>query len=458
MININRKKSIIANYNKIRESPDAPFCLAPFNSLFFAPYGRIMSCWYNKREPLGNYPENSIDEIWYGEKLQKLRNHLLMFNFSQGCEVCYANLIRGNYYSVDAYRYDYLSQRAGNFPSSFEFQISHQCNLECIMCNGELSSGVRQNREKKDFYKNPYDDNFVLMLLPYLPHLKDAAFSGGEPFLNKIYYDIWEHFSQINPDVKISLTTNGTILNTRVKEYLSKLKFNISVSIDSLNDENYAMIRKNGKMDVMLDNFQYFLNYTREIGTSMSIKTCPMKQNIHEMPLILEFANEQGVPVFFNTVVYPPHCTLITAKSEILAKHISFLKSYSFKNKENVRGNFNRYFSLINQMEAWLKNALEREARYEKVNADFDYFFNDVQKNISFFISNETDSNEKEKREKIRFYHQFLSEVFVQISEENIKFEAIKYLSEIPIFRLLSEIEFRDPPRLAERLTFSKFN
>lgn len=457
MLESYKKNKIIKRYQKIRELTDAPICLAPFNSLFFAPYGRIMSCWYNKREPLGNYPENTIDEIWFGEKLESLRKHLLKHDFSQGCEVCYANLIRGNFYSVDAYRYDYLTQGKSVYPSSFEFQISHQCNLECIMCNGELSSGVRQNREKRDLYKNPYDEDFVSMLLPYMPHIKDAAFSGGEPFLNKIYYDIWEHFAQINPEVKISLTTNGTILNTKVKEYLNKLKFNISVSIDSLNDENYSLIRKNGKMDIMLENFKYFLNYTRKVGTSMSIKTCPMKQNIREIPSILEFSNEQDVSVFFNTVVYPPHCTLINEKSETLKEHIDFLKSYSFKNKENIRGNLNRYFSLINQMEGWLKNAIEREARYEKVNVDFIYFYNEVHKNISWFINHETDSNETEKHEKINYYHQFLSEVFAQISDDNIRFEAVKYLSEIPIFRLLSEIEFRDSSRLAERLMYSSF-
>jgi hypothetical protein len=157
-------------------------------------------------------------------------------------------------------------------------------------------------------------------------------------------------------------------------------------------------------------------------------------------------------------VVYPPHCTLINEKPSTLKGHIDFLKSYSFKNKENIRGNFNRYFSLINQMESWLKNSIEREAKYKKVNVDFNFFFNEVQKNISWFINHETDSNEIEKHEKIQFYHQFLSEVFAQISDEKIRFEAVKYLFEIPIFRLLSEIEFRDSSRLAERLAFSKFN
>ncbi len=453
-----KKIKKIKKYQSIRDVSNVPICLAPFNSLFFAPYGRIMSCWYNKREPLGNYSEDSIDEVWFGEKLKKLRSHLLKFDFSQGCEVCYSNLIKKNYYSVDAFRYDYLVNDKSNYPTSFEFQISHQCNLECIMCNGELSSSVRQNREKENLYKNPYDDKFVEKLMPYLPYLKDVAFSGGEPFLNKIYFDIWEHLSLINPKVKVSLTTNGSVLNEKVKEYLNKLNFSISVSIDSLDEDNYAYIRKNGKLRNLLDNFQYFLNYTHKAGTSISVKTCPMKQNIREMPSIIEFANTQDVPVFFNTVVYPPNCTLINEKADTLKEHISYLKFYSFENMENVRGNFNRYYSLISQLEGWWKNAIERESKYRKVKTDYNYFFKEVQKNISWFITQETDSNEIEKKEKVKFYNQFLSEVLSKVSDEKIKFEAIKYFSEIPIFRVLSEIEFRDPQRLAERLMFWDFN
>lgn len=452
------KKRIIEKYKKIREQPDAPICLAPFYSLFFAPYGRIMSCWYNKREPLGNYPENSIHEIWFGEKLQNLRNHLLSYDFSQGCEVCYAHLKKKNFYSVDANRYDYLAQGEGKYPSSFEFQISHQCNFECIMCNGELSSGVRQNREMMDMYKNPYDENFVIQLLPYLPYLKDAAFSGGEPFLNKIYFDIWEHLAQLNPEVKISLTTNGSILNAKVKEYLNKLKFNISISIDSLNEGNYSLIRKNGDLQKMLDNFQYFLSYTREIGTSMSIKTCPMKQNIFEIPLILEFANTQNVPVFFNTVIYPPNCTLINQKSEKLKEQIIFLKSYTFDNSENKCGNFNRYFALIQQIEGWYEDSVIREKNYKNSVLNYEYYMKVVIKNVALFVNENSDSPAKVKDLKIMYYQDFITHVFDLIVEEQAKLSAVKYLSEIPIFRLLSEIEFRDPQRLADRLIYSNYN
>jgi hypothetical protein len=81
-----------------------------------------------------------------------------------------------------------------------------------------------------------------------------------------------------------------------------------------------------------------------------------------------------------------------------------------------------------------------------------------VIKNVALFVNENSDSPAKVKDLKIMYYKDFITHVFDLIVEEQAKLSAVKYLSEIPIFRLLSEIEFRDPQRLADRLIYSNYN
>jgi MoaA/NifB/PqqE/SkfB family radical SAM enzyme len=79
-----------------------------------------------------------------------------------------------------------------NYPRVMEFELSNECNLECVMCNGYFSSSIRKNREKLPASVSPYNDQFVDELDQFIPHLTDAKFLGGEPFMIDIYLKIWE--------------------------------------------------------------------------------------------------------------------------------------------------------------------------------------------------------------------------------------------------------------------------
>ena len=71
----------------------------------------------------------------------------------------------------------------------------------------------------------------------------------------------------INPSVKISVTSNSTVLNDRIKKILEKLRFNFTISIDSVNKETYEKIRKNASFEETFYNFDYYLEYTKRKKT-----------------------------------------------------------------------------------------------------------------------------------------------------------------------------------------------
>ena len=120
-----------------------------------------------------------------------------------------------------------------------EFEMSNQCNLECIMCNGYVSSSIRQNRDKLPPVHSPYDEKFVTQLRPFIPHLREAKFFGGEPFLIPLYFKMWDAMMEINPSINIFVITNGTVLTDKVKTLLSLGNFELAVSIDSIRKDRY---------------------------------------------------------------------------------------------------------------------------------------------------------------------------------------------------------------------------
>jgi MoaA/NifB/PqqE/SkfB family radical SAM enzyme len=312
-------------------------CHAPFVNLNFSQSGEVRACCYNFKHVLGQWPQQSIREIWQGEKLKELRGYIAENNLGGGCTECGKMIEAGNYQGVRARYYDTSSLRdkissiarkiTGGYayPRVMEFELSNECNLECIMCNGSFSSSIRRNREKLPPIVSPYNDKFVDELEEFIPHLTDAKFLGGEPFMIDIYLSIWERILKINPNIRIHITTNGTFLNNRIKNLLEGLNAGIVISIDSVERETYKKIRVNGNYDKVMENLDYFIDYTRRKKTFISMAVCPMVNNWKELPQMLEFCLLKNITLYFNVVFTPVELSLRTIDLEEV---IRFLENY----------------------------------------------------------------------------------------------------------------------------------
>ncbi|MCO5260555.1 MAG: SPASM domain-containing protein [Crocinitomicaceae bacterium] len=169
-------------------------CEAPIRSLRFNHSGNVLACCFNRGYVFGKFPEQSINEIWFGDKKNKLTKALFKNDFSLGCLNC-EYYVKDNRKSSGAFQYDYLKEQKQykNYPTMFDFELGSSCNFECIMCSGEYSSAIRKNRENKKPYYSPYEEfsgQFIEQLVPFIPHLTEMRFLGGEPFLMNIYYKI----------------------------------------------------------------------------------------------------------------------------------------------------------------------------------------------------------------------------------------------------------------------------
>ena len=341
-------------YNSNRsESISKMGCWSPVKNLFIGMRGRIMTCCYNKSYLLGEYPKQSIKDAWFGEKRKELEKSLLEYDFSKGCQSCYEVITAKNIGGLTAKKFDYLPLNE-TYPTRIDFELSNECNLECKMCRGEFSSSIRKNVEKLPPIPSPYNSDLLLELKEFIPYLHRCHFLGGEPFLIPIYLDIWDLISELNPSIRISVTTNATVLSDRVKKILDKINCDITVSIDSIDERNYAQIRKNANLQKVKNNINYLREYTRRKNTSFGLSACAMTLNAEELVDITEFANQLDCEIFFTRVSYPRELSLEIQSVDYLDEIIESIRTASLsENNQTQQKNKKTLNDLANNLEFW---------------------------------------------------------------------------------------------------------
>src|SRR4051812_37142948 len=82
-------KDIFKAYNRSRPGGAKDLiCYVPFNSLTFSWLGKVYACTYNRNILVGEYPKNSIRDIWFGKPLKELQGYLAHNDLSHGCQHC----------------------------------------------------------------------------------------------------------------------------------------------------------------------------------------------------------------------------------------------------------------------------------------------------------------------------------------------------------------------------------
>jgi len=357
---MNINKNTLKSYNSSRTLFKRKYiCYAPFVNMYFNIHGDAAPCWlgFNKSD---SYPNKSISEIWFGERFETFRKKIKTLAMEETCGLCLDHIKNGNYVSVLAKAYDHIG-KPKRYPLLMELELDNTCNLECVMCNGKLSSSIRKNREKKEPPNIPYDDAFVEQLNEFIPHLKELRLNGGEPFLSSMCMKIIENALHLNPSLNIVMATNGTIWNKNIAQLLEKGRFHINISIDSLVKTKYESIRLNADFDITMQNFYRFLDYCRRKKTKLCVLVNPMRINWDEMPNFLAFCNKHNTPLWFNTVINPISLSLWALPYNDLLfiyQRLKENKKVSLPKKGIAAHNYKVYNNLINvQIYNWMITA-----------------------------------------------------------------------------------------------------
>jgi cyclic pyranopterin phosphate synthase len=285
------------------------FCVVPFSNMIFNPNGDVGICRQKgTKHVVGNITKESIDEIWNSEYLQRWRQEFLTGNI----KICEKEIKNDScHLSPDNYtlfsEIDLTKIQEKSF-LKLTANFNGQCNLKCTMCDiWMMQNGLY---DEIDFWPKAKTHFF--------PYIKEVELLSGEPFIQRDTYRLIDEISKVNPEALWSFTTNGHWRFTKsVRDSLDKIKIkNIIVSIDSLNEQTYASIRKEGNLKVVLKNLDDLIQYGKQRADegrgklSLCLHFLVMKNNWHELGELVDFVEDKGLLLTINNCYEPKELSL----------------------------------------------------------------------------------------------------------------------------------------------------
>lgn len=149
--------------------------------------------------------------------------------------------------------------------SYLEITTSNICNQTCITCNSYFSSKWKtiehlfDNRQGWSIAKGQnhvLSDNGFKKILDILPQIKLLHIKGGEPFSDLRNAQILERLAEVNPNCRLWITSNCSIISKRFMNVLKKF-----------NPENIHMIAS-------LDGIYKKYEWIRGTNFEQTLETC----------------------------------------------------------------------------------------------------------------------------------------------------------------------------------------
>lgn len=344
-------------------------CHAPWRSMYFGISGMVTACCYNHSQPLGWYEAGKpLAGIWRSAQAEALRAQFDEAHMANGCGRCAKQLEAGNYEGMLTTYFDGQCSAAvlsgerpavPGYPEMLELELANTCNLECPMCTEVLSSAIAA-RKGISAAPSVYGDDFAEQLREFLPHLRTIHFLGGEPFLIKPYYPIWDLIAEVNPKIICQITSNATVLNKRVEEVLRKVPVELNLSIDAITPAVYEAVRVNARFESVMKNLEWFLD-NRWRMRFFSMSACVMPMNRFDIPNLLEFCNRRRVELFFNTVFDPREHSMLSLSEGELVSLAGFYRDFQFQ-ADFLPVNRERFDGLIAMVDGWLESRRRGES------------------------------------------------------------------------------------------------
>lgn len=299
-------------------------CFAPHSALYFDPTGSVKACCTTGHQVgrVTGPDRRSIRDIWHGAAQRELRERLEASRFDLGCQECELAIAAGGRPAAMASHFDRWRHGAPHaYPKLLDLALSNRCNLACVMCNGDLSSTIRAQREGREPLRPAYDDAFFAELADFLPHADRVQFKGGEPFLAPENQRVWDLMLELGVECETFIVTNGTVWNDKVERYLRLLRPELTVSVDGTTAEVLEPIRVGTRCDDLWRNIDRFQRVTLENGRVFTLNYCLMTENWHDLPAFLEEVDRRGIRCYVHPVNQPPHLDVLRQPTDQL-RHI----------------------------------------------------------------------------------------------------------------------------------------
>ena len=168
------------------------------------------------------------------------------------------------------------------YPVNLQLEHTDKCNAQCVMCSHYFT------RNHGTAFAGEGVQNEVEKILPYVE--KVTLQGMGEPFLHPDIIGMIDKYHGYG--IKMTCSTNASIMNAKLARAIHQGFYDINISCDACTAPVYEAIRKGLKFSDFVENVR--LLRSMGDGLRMQMAVVVMRQNIEELPGIIELAARLG--------------------------------------------------------------------------------------------------------------------------------------------------------------------
>lgn len=300
-------------------------CLAAWNNITITNWGEFRPCCLMDSDPSDaflskdgqKYQLNNIgdfERFVNSDFMKSLRYNMLNDKWHEKCLRCKIREDEG----YPSRRNDYngiLATKKLDFTlKHLEINFGNRCNLKCRMCNPSTSHllakewpklGIHDNRHYDKKFETPYTislPSLTSMIELHKNTIKTIRMHGGEPLVVSEHdqFLVWLVENNLSKNIKISYSTNGTILTDRLIELWEKFdRVSIAISVDAVGKLN-RYIRYPTNWNVLNENMKKFDYLAKNKNIDIAITPTIQALNVTRVHEILiwmrQFENIRKLP------------------------------------------------------------------------------------------------------------------------------------------------------------------
>ena len=134
------------------------------------------------------------------------------------------------------------------------------CNLRCTYCDEKYYGGAKPSYNVIGTLEKLQENRSF-------ESLETVVWGGGEPLLDKNFYQMFLSIATSNPGIKQRVLSNSKIYSNELATVLSQENAELVTSIDAGTEETFVKIRGRGSLDRVMGNLQRYAS----VGGSKSI-------------------------------------------------------------------------------------------------------------------------------------------------------------------------------------------
>jgi MoaA/NifB/PqqE/SkfB family radical SAM enzyme len=166
------------------------------------------------------------------------------------------------------HRYLVLRQRLlSSSITGITIELTDKCNLRCRYCPKSLGIGVVGKHMDFDLFQKAVDEAFALQ------PIRQVCLAGfGEPFLYPHFEEALIYVRKANPAVRITTTTNGTLLSEEFGQRMAVAGLNqLTVSVNATSREQYLEINGADLYESVVEKTRAFLRGVNGTNCDMRV-------------------------------------------------------------------------------------------------------------------------------------------------------------------------------------------